>query len=297
MTQQYNTTYAIVAVVVAVLALSFGDAIIKLTGQSLPLWQMYILRSAFALPILGLVLLKRPRSSYGSFLWVAIRSLLLVVMWICYYCALPLISLSVAAAAYYTAPIFIAVLATIVSRKKLPLRIWLALIVGFFGVLLILRPDGSGFHVSTLLPLLAAMLYACAMVLTSVKCKKDDPISLAIALNIAFVVCGLFLGLFSDSSNSFLFGSWKSVDLKLLVIILILSVSIVIGSVGAAIAYQNGPPAKVAAFDYSYLIFSLVWGVIFFSEIPSFISLFGIVAIALAGYLVISIRNDTTKSR
>jgi len=295
-TQEYKTTYATIAVVVSVLALSFGDAIIKLTGLSLPLWQMYILRSVFALPVLGLLLLKRPRVSNGSFLWIMIRSLLLVLMWICYYSSLPLVSLSVAAAAYYTAPIFIAVLATLVSRKKLPLRIWLSLIVGFIGVLLILRPDGSEFRVATLLPLLAAILYASAMVLTSFKCRNDDPIKLSIALNVAFVICGILLGMFSGSSDSFLFGSWRPINLRLLGIVVILSASIVIGSVGAAIAYQNGPPTKIAAFDYSYLIFSLCWGVLFFAEIPSFVSLIGIAVIALAGYFVISTNYKSTLS-
>jgi len=132
-------------VVIAVLALSLGDAIIKLTGVSLPLWQMYILRSAFALPVLGLVAFLRPRVPIDSVVWVTVRSrsLLLVAMWLCYYAALPHVSLSVAAAAYYTAPIFIAVLAALVFRKKPSMRIWLALILGFVGVLLILRPDGA----------------------------------------------------------------------------------------------------------------------------------------------------------
>ena len=56
-------------------------------------------------------------------------------------------------------------------------------------------------------------------------------------------------------------------------------------AVGAAIAYQNGPPATVAAFDYSYLAFSLIWGAIFFGELPAILSLLGIVVIVTAGVL------------
>jgi len=290
-TRHDNTTQAIAAVVIAVLALSLGDAIIKLTGVSLPLWQMYILRSAFALPILGLVALQRPRVPIDSLAWVTVRSLLLVIMWLCYYSALPHVSLSVAAAAYYTAPIFIAVLATMVSRKKLSAKIWLALILGFVGVLLILRPDAAAFRFAMLLPVLAAVFYASAMVLTSVKCGKDDPIMLAIALNVAFIVCGIGLGFFSDSSNSFVLGDWKPLNPALLGTLAILALAIVVGSVGAAIAYQNGPPAKIAAFDYSYLIFSAFWGVLFFSEIPGLMAMLGVAAIASAGYFVISSGN------
>jgi len=58
--------------------------------------------------------------------------------------------------------------------------------------------------------------------------------------------------------------------------------------VGAAIAYQNGPPATIAIFDYVYLLFSLIWGVLFFAHTPNITELVGILAIAAAGYTVIS---------
>jgi drug/metabolite transporter (DMT)-like permease len=68
----------------------------------------------------------------------------------------------------------------------------------------------------------------------------------------------------------------------------ILAGAIVVGSIGAAIAYQNGPPAVIAAFDYFYLIFSLLWGWIIFSHFPDWIALVGIALIIAAGYLVIA---------
>jgi drug/metabolite transporter (DMT)-like permease len=66
-----------------------------------------------------------------------------------------------------------------------------------------------------------------------------------------------------------------------------LSGTIVIGGVGAAVAYQNGHPTTIAAFDYSYLVFGLAWGIIFFSEFPNWISLSGIVLIIAAGFLAL----------
>jgi len=270
-----------------VLALSFGDAIIKLTGVSLPLWQLFILRSVFALPALLLVVAKRGASSpLHSVLWVIVRCALLVAMWLCYYSSLPLISLSSAAAVYYTAPIFIAIVTAAVSGRMPSSRVWFALVLGFTGVLLILRPDSSEVGFAMFLPLLAALLYALAMVLTSVKCRDDDPIVLAIALNVAFVVCGGILGMFAGSDGSFVLGQWQTLNLKLLGTIAILALVIVVGNVGAAIAYQKGPPVTIAIFDYAYLVFSVIWGVLFFSEYPNLISAMGIVAIAFAGYLV-----------
>lgn len=282
---EYRTGFAVCAVIIAVLALSLGDAIIKATSLTLPLWQMYILRSALVVPVLLWLVQRNGFTAFGSPFWVAVRSALLVVMWLSYYVALPLMPLSLAAAAYYTSPILITVLASILADRWPPLRVLAAIALGFGGVILVLRPDTSGFQLATLLPVLAAFLYACAMVLTSIKCRNDNPFALALALNIAFIVAGAVLGLFSGQEASFIFGPWQSVDLKLIGIVAALAGVILIGSVGAAIAYQNGPPSTVAAFDYSYLAFSLIWGSLFFRELPDILALSGIAIIVLAGFL------------
>lgn len=282
---EYRTGFAVCAVIIAVLALSLGDAIIKATSLTLPLWQMYILRSALVVPVLLWLVQRNGFSAFGSLFWVAVRSALLVVMWLSYYVALPLLPLSLAAAAYYTSPILITVLASILARRWPPLRALAAIALGFGGVILVLRPDTSGFHLATLLPVLAAFLYACAMVLTSIKCRNDDPFALALALNIAFIAAGAFLGLFSGQEGSFIFGPWQRVDPNLIGIVAALAGVILIGSVGAAIAYQNGPPSTVAAFDYSYLVFSLIWGSLFFGELPDILALSGIAIIVFAGFL------------
>ncbi|MCG8640419.1 MAG: DMT family transporter [Desulfobacterales bacterium] len=294
--RKYKTLFAITAIVIAVLALSLGDAVIKATDLSLPLWQMYILRSAIALPILILIRAKRPPIKSGTLFWISIRSGLLVLMWLCYYSALPSMPLALAAAVFYTAPIFITIFAAVHSRTSPPLRTWLAIFLGFFGVMLILRPAASELQVKTLLPLFAAILYALAMMLTAVKCRDDDPIFLSMAMNIAFIIGGGLLGLTSGTPGSFIFGPWAPLDLKLLSIIAVLAGGIVIGSVGAAVAYQNGPPATIAAFDYTYLVFSLIWGVIFFATIPDRMPLIGIFIIMVSGLLALPGSNKTEQA-
>ena len=283
----YRTGRAALAIVAAVLALSLGDAVIKATSLSLPLWQMFVLRSALALPVLLWLARRRGPIAFGSLLWALVRSVLLVLMWLSYYIALPLMPLSLAAATYYTAPILITVIAALVARRWPAPRVLLAIALGFGGVILVLRPDTAGFQVATLLPLLAAFLYASAMVLTWAKCRDADPFALALALNVAFIIGGMMLGLFSGRENSFVFGPWQPLDVTLIGITAALAVATLIGSVGAAIAYQNGPPAMVAALDYSYLVFSLIWAVLFFGERPDVLTLAGIVVIAGAGILAL----------
>ncbi|MGB3316533.1 MAG: DMT family transporter [Albidovulum sp.] len=286
-----RTGRAILAIVTSVSALSLGDALIKATGLSLPLWQMYILRSALTLPVLLWLAWRRGPISVTAPLWVAIRSLLLVAMWLSYYVALPRLPLSLAAAAYYTGPLFILAISAVVARQWPGNRALIAIVAGFLGVLLIIRPDAAGFQTVTLLPVLAALLYAAAMMITSVKCREDSPFVLALALNLAFVIAGLCLGLFSGQKGAFLFGPWQPVDAPLALTVATLAGLLLVGSVGAAIAYQEGPPTTVAAFDYSYLAFSLLWGAIFFGERPGAIALTGICIIVGAGLLALPRRN------
>ncbi|OKH89251.1 DMT family transporter [Thalassospira sp. TSL5-1] len=281
-TSSASTLKAVLAIVVSVLALSLGDAIIKAANLSLPLWQMFILRSA--LTILPLMLLVWHRGAgFRVSRWAVLRSVLLVVMWLSYYVSLPRVPLSLAAAAYYTSPIFILIIVAVLSRKIPSVRALLAIVLGFVGVLFVIRPDMAGFDGAALLPVLAAILYACAMVLTSTKCQRDDPFVLAVVLNVAFILSGLLLGMFSGVKGSFLVGPWQPVNVDLMLMVAALAVLILIGSVGAAVAYQIGPPAVVAAFDYSYLVFSVIWGMVWFGEMPDFWGFAGIVLIASAG--------------
>ncbi|WP_417844322.1 DMT family transporter [Thalassospira sp.] len=289
-TSSGETIKAVFAIIVSVFALSLGDAVIKATSLSLPLWQMYILRSALTLPPLLLIAIKRGRGAHALRVsgWSVLRSFLLVVMWLSYYVSLPLVPLSLAAAVYYTSPIFILMITAILAHRLPSVRACLAIACGFLGVVLVIRPDATGFDFATLLPVLSAFLYACAMVLTSAKCRDDDPFVLAIVLNVTFIVFGAGLGLFSGEEGAFLLGPWQTIDLSLITTVAVLAALILIGSVGAAIAYQRGAPATVAAFDYSYLLFSTVWGVAWFGEWPGLFTYLGFVLIIGAGFLAIT---------
>ncbi|MEQ8898419.1 MAG: DMT family transporter [Roseovarius sp.] len=284
-----NLPLAVGTIVFTVLGLSLGDAIIKLTSASFPLWQIFVLRSALALPLLLGVLalwfpaaLSRPTAPG----WTILRSLLLVTMWVAYYTSLPHLPLAVAAAAYYTLPLFITLFSALTTNDRIPPLGWLAVALGFAGVLLILRPDADNFNAYALLPLLAAMLYAAAMILTRTKCRDEHPMMLALALNIAFVVAGgLATFLLPQTDPGFLSAPWATMTLPDWGAMAILAASILIGSVGTAIAYQAGPSSVIGTFDFAYVGFAVLWGVIFFADLPGPITLAGMALIVAAGIL------------
>lgn len=293
--KRFSTTQAIAAIIIAVFALSLGDALIKGTAQAMPIWQMLILRSAIVVPVLWWLATRNGGARLRVSRWVILRSAFLAMMWVSFYLSLTLLPLSIAAATYYTGPLMIVALAALVARQWPGLLIVLAVIGGFVGVVLVIQPDVSDFRLATLLPLLSALLYAIAMILTAEKCHDDDPFVLGLFLNVALIVTGAGLAVFSGTEGSYIFGPWQSIDLALIGIVAVLAVMLLIGCVGAAIAYQNGPPATIAAFDYSFLVFSLTWGMLFFAEYPGPLAWIGMVVIVGTGLLALprGTANDT----
>ncbi len=288
-----NTRLAVVVVVFTVCALSLGDALIKFTSGEFVIWQIFVLRSLIVLPILLLYLRIRTPSALvipQAMGWTVLRSLMLVAMWVFYYLALPNLELSIAAATYYTLPIFITLFSATFIGDKIGLLGWAAVAVGFIGVLLIIRPKAGDFNLYALLPLVSAVLYALAMILTRTKCRDVNPVMLSIALNVAFVTVGAvtalgILFLAPDQREGFILGPWARMETAEFVSIGLLAIAILIGSVGAAIAYQNGPPAIIGTFDFAYVGFALLWGLVFFSEVPDLLSLVGIALIVIAGIM------------
>ena len=294
-----NVRLAIAVILGTNLALSLGDAAVKQISGNFVLWQIFVIRSAIAIPILITII----RLSFRRIpllprhpAWVALRSLLLTLMWVTYYAALSHLALGIAAAAYYTLPIFITLFAALFIGDRIGPRGWFAVFLGFVGVLLILKPAASGFNAYALLPLVSAVCYALAMILTRTKCREENPLVLSLGLNASFVVVGLLATLLiaivgvpggEAPGTSFLFGTWSAMGASEWLTMALLVAAIIIGSVGAAIAYQVGPPATVATFDFAYVGFASLWGFVFFSEIPDAVTVFGILLIVVAGVLAV----------
>ena len=296
-TRSDNIPLAVAVILLTVLALSLGDALIKQTSASFVLWQIFVLRSIIAVPVLLAII--RYRDASMSLIprvigWTALRSLMLTLMWVAYYASLPHLELSIAAAAYYTLPIFITLFSALLTGEKVGRLGWIAIFLGFVGVLLILKPAADGFNLYALLPLISAILFALSMILTRTKCRSENPLILSLALNVSFIVVGLLATLLilpigeaglGNAKHSFLLGSWTPMGTNEWTAMALLAISILVGSIGAAIAYQTGPSSIVATFDFAYVGFASIWGLIFFGEIPDSIALAGMIMIVVAGIL------------
>ncbi len=289
-----NVMLAVAVILVTNFALSLGDAAVKQISASFVLWQIFVLRSVITVPILIAILRIRFRAvplAPRHIGWTALRSLLLTLMWVTYYAALVHLALGIAAATYYTLPIFITLFAALFLGDKIRPLGWAAIFLGFAGVLLILKPQAEGFNAYALLPLASAVCYALAMILTRSKCRDEHPLVLSLSLNVSFIVVGLLatmlLALAPATAPSFLAGAWSPMGTMEWLAMAMLGVAIIIGSVGSAIAYQVGPPGTVAAFDFAYVGFAALWGILFFGEVLDGVTIGGMALIVVAGILAV----------
>jgi len=283
-------------IVAAVFLMSLQDAVIKYASAAL----IYVLRGALAVPcLLGLALAGGagvPGSRGRPGRWTILRSMLLVAMYVALYATVPVLSLSTIAAAFYTGPIFITLLSALLIGEPVGRRGWLAVGLGFLGVLCILRPGSDAFQPVALLPVLSGLFYALAAIITRSRCQHESAVTLAIALNVALLVTGGLAGVAlalvvpadeTVAAYPFLLGAWVAAGPQEWGLVAVLAVLIVGIGVGLAAAYQVAPPVVVATFDYSYLVFAALWSVLFFAEWPDGPTVAGMLLIVGGGLLVI----------
>jgi drug/metabolite transporter (DMT)-like permease len=292
---RFGLPQGVVTIVATVFAMALTDAIIKLSSSEMTLWQIWILRSAIVVPIL-LVATKGRVCPPGTG-WIIARGVALVVQYLCYYAVLPLIDMALAGAAAYIAPFFIVGLSALVLGNRITLRHWLAIATGFTGLLLIVRPFAAAFTPLVFLPIAAALFSAIAAILTRVKCAETPALILALWLNITCLAFGLAIGavrgvIVTPEWAGFIFGPWHSMAGGDWGMILVLSVLIIGIAIGLARAYQSPRPEVIATFDYSYMIFVVFWGYVFFGEVPDLWTLAGMALISAGGLGVLMIRDS-----
>jgi drug/metabolite transporter (DMT)-like permease len=289
--------HGVIAILTAVFCMALADAVVKYSSAAMPLWQIWVLRSALVIPVM-LVMARRAVLPDGL-VWVLLRSVVLVLMYLGIYGAIPLLDLSVIAAALYTGPLFIVMLSAVVLKQPISARQWLAIGVGFAGVLVIVRPLAAGFTPLALLPVLAALFYAVAAILTRAKCAAVPAVTVALWLNMVLLACGGVAsvlietgeGAFSSVGYPFLFGPWQvmdGADWRMIGALAILMIGI---GIGLARAYQSPRPQVIATFDYAYLIFAAFWGYLFFGEVPDGWTVAGMILVIAAGLAVLTPRD------
>ena len=157
-----NNSKGIILVLIAMATFSVHDAIIKFIFTEAALYEIYFGRTFIAalLSAAYLLLTKQKiilKTSYP--ILSIVRVVLHFLAFSFYFISLTYMSLAVATALYFSTPLFMSILAKLFLKEDIGIRRWLAILVGFIGIFVILNPDLSDFDFKNLLPVILSLIH------------------------------------------------------------------------------------------------------------------------------------------
>ena len=294
---QDRPVFGILLINVAVVIFTAMDAVIKGVSEIFPTGQLVFFRNLFAFaPILifmanqgGISL--RTRHLGGHLL----RGLFGVSAMYCYFLSYRLLPLSEAIALGLSGPIFLTILSIPFLGEKVGIRRWSACIVGFVGVLIMTRPGAGVWQAAALVPLLAAVFYALAMI----SIRKLTGTERSGTIVFYFTVFATCAGLVTAPLGAVwpeLAWVWPA-DLSLWAIVILIGLMGGCGQILITIAFRCAPVSVVAPFDYMALVYGFILGFMFFAELPDAYLIIGGAIVVMSGIYIVHRETVVARQR
>jgi drug/metabolite transporter (DMT)-like permease len=297
--QRRRNLIGIAALNGGVFIFSLQDAILKGLSGDHAVTLAIVLRSLVGLPLLLLMVhaecgLGRLRTKAWPML--VLRGVILLTSYTTYYLAFPALPLAEAIALFFISPIFVTLLASLVLHEKVPLRSWLAVIGGFVGVLIVLKPGSGLFEPAALLSLFSAASYALAMVLARKFGTNEPTTVMAFYVNGVYLVgAALVAGIFAalgvtevgHPSLDFLVRPWAMPGPRDLALMGLCGVIAAVAMSLLTHAYRLARANLVTVFEYTGMIWVPLWGFVFFMEVPTVSTVIGTLIIIAAGVFAV----------
>lgn len=204
----------------------------------------------------------------------------------CYFYSIAHIPLSEAVLMANTVPLFAPVIAYLWLKESLSRRLVVAISIGFIGVILILHPDVNSFSWVALVALLSGFFAAVAM--TTIRKMSDTEPTTRIVFYFAFistVVSSIMLFNVDNWPGAFQF-----------LILILIGIFATGGQMSLTYGYAQAGVAQVGPFMYSNVVFATVLALIFWQEIPDYLSAVGILVVISAGSIVIRSQKTPVKN-
>ncbi|WP_085310962.1 DMT family transporter [Planktotalea arctica] len=260
-------------------AFTFNDLCIKAIGSAVPLSQLLLLRG-----ILASALIYALARYLGALAWpelakdrwlIVLRSLAEVAAAYFFLTALLNMPFANVTAILQTLPLTVTLAAAVIFREAVGWRRMLAIVIGFCGMLLIVRPGTEGFTVHSVYVLIAVL---CVTVrdLAARRLSRDVP-SLTVTLVGALFVTG-FAGVIGAAS-----GEWAVMSTAQIALLIASAVFVIGGYVFSVMVMRVGEVAFTSPFRYTAMLWALVLGYLFFGEWPETLTFIGAGLIVVTG--------------
>ena len=279
--------------------ISLQDIIVKLLSDRYSVWQFSAARSLVGFVIIALVLLvmgKTEQFSMHSPKVILLRGVFSFGAYVCYFLSIASLPLAYAVAVFFVSPLLVTALSVPILRERVGVHRWLAVSVGFIGLLVIVRPGFDSITPAILLALSGAFFYALRLLSVRVIGPADSAATISMYSFAMFgVLSGVGALLFStmdwvpnqDASLAFLARDWSMPSATHLMLMAATGLISTVAHVLSIKSYQLAPASLVSAFEYSYFIWAVLFGYIFWREVPDRYTLIGVGLLVGAGLYVI----------
>lgn len=266
----------IALVVAATFLFASHDGLSKFLGGIYPVimvvWARYVvhtlLMAGIFMPQAGLRVLRTRRP-----LLQTLRALSLLSTSLLFTAGLQYLPLAEATSVNFLAPVLVTALSAPLLKERVTLGQWLAVVMGFIGVLVVVHPGGAMFTPAILFPFGSALGFCFYQLLTRILAAHDSPTT-------SNFYAGLCNTLIMSALVPFF---WQTPQWQHVLLMLALGGCGMTAHLLLTKAFRHAAPALLAPFSYCQIVFAGVLGLVVFGQVPDTTSIVGIAIICLSG--------------
>ena len=281
MNYKSKETLGIIFAIIAYFSFSILDAIQKSAVLYYSIFQLMFVKYTFVF-LLSILEARRTKKinfyKTNNFKLQIVRSLLSILESACFVLSFKYLSLANAHSIGALAPIIIVVLSVFILNEKVSIKTWVAIFIGFIGVLIIIRPASDVFSLKSLIPLLAAFFLGLYQIATKKITEYDTP---EVSLFYSSLV-----GIFITSIMAFYF--WQPVNINSLIFFLPIGLFFSLGIYFQILALNNAKASIIQPFHYTLIFWAIIFGYFFYDDFPDLYTIIGALIITASGIFVIN---------
>jgi drug/metabolite transporter (DMT)-like permease len=217
----------------------------------------------------------------------SIRGFLLIGSSMLFVLALIYLPLEMATAIGFVSPLFVTALSIPLLKERVGPRRWLAVGVGFIGVLIVLRPGGAAFQLAMLLPILSSFCWALSLIITRRMRSSERPLTiLTYSTLVGFIAV-----------SGFALPVWRSPETFEWALLVCIGAGHVVAQYSVIRAFTLGTASLLAPFSYSTIVWATLIGALVFGTLPDAPTVVGTIVLVIAGLYVLHrerVKTSTT---
>lgn len=272
-------------------AFAINDAAMKYLVEDMAVSEAVILRGVIAVVAALVILWQARQLSFLPAMWsrpVLIRALFEAAVVVTYMQALRLMPLGLATAILQATPLMITAFAAVSGKETVGFARWMAVLVGFVGVLLIVQPDSSGISWAMGLAILTAFFVAVRDLSNRLVPRNVPTFLIVLAASIANIVgCGLF-GLAAGDI-------WRMPSLFEVGLIVGAAIFVLAATYLITMSFRGTEVSAISPFRYVGVPVALIIGVIIWGEAPDLLATIGIILVIGAG--IFAMRDEARRAK